>query len=255
MNKNMQAMLKKLKTKRGCQIEELLERMSFPQSADAGDPPEGGGASPVSEEVRQLVYWVLDDLLQLIQWGLVEPYESGKLISHDKIDHHNAPHLTFFLSKFAIRLEDALDISLTASPIFGPPKQRSASWPQLFMLMPFAPEMRPIFDDHIKKAAAEIGLSAARADDFFSRGSIIQDVWSAIYHAKVIVADCSKRNPNVFYEIGIAHTLGKDTVLISQSLEDIPFDLRHLRIIIYAYTPRGMDELEATLKSTLKDIL
>lgn len=254
----MQEVLKKLKTKRGCQIEDLLERMTFPQSADYGDPPGGGGGGgsrPVSDEVRQLVYWGSEDLLQLIQWGLVEAYENGKLTGPDKINNHNISNFTFFLSKFAIRLEDVLEINLTASPVFGPPQQRSASWPQLFMLMPFTSQMRPVFDDHIKKAAAEIGLSAARADDFFSRGSIIQDVWSAIYYAKVIVADCTKRNPNVFYEIGIAHTLGKETILISQSLKDIPFDLRHLRIIIYEYTPRGMDELEEKLKSTLKAVL
>ena|ERR1044072_3623667 len=122
------------------------------------------------------------------------------------------------------------------------------------MVMPFVPQLEPIFRDHVQKVAAELGLKAARGNDFFSRGSIIQDVWSGIYHAKVVVADCTKRNPNVFYEIGMAHTLGRDTILISQSLKDIPFDLRHLRHIIYEFTPEGLDLFDGMLRPTLNSI-
>jgi len=60
------------------------------------------------------------------------------------------------------------------------------------------------------------------------------------------------KNPNVFYEIGIAHTLGKQTVLITQRLADIPFDLRHLRVIPYEYTPKGMQKFETSLTETLR---
>jgi hypothetical protein len=47
--------------------------------------------------------------------------------------------------------------------------------------------------------------------------------------SRVVICDCTGRNPNVFYEIGIAHTLGREVILITQNPEDIPFDLRHLR--------------------------
>ena len=80
----------------------------------------------------------------------------------------------------------------------------------------------------------------------------MKDVWSAIHAAQVIVADCTGRNPNVFYEIGLAHAIGRHTVLISQSIDDIPFDLRHLRIIAYEYTPRGMKAFANTLVETIK---
>jgi hypothetical protein len=73
--------------------------------------------------------------------------------------------------------------------------------------------------------------------------------------ARLIVADCTDRNPNVFYEIGLAHTIGKPTILLTQKSEDVPFDLRHLRYIEYQLTPRGMKEFEAKFKETIRNVL
>jgi hypothetical protein len=140
-----------------------------------------------------------------------------------------------------------------SAPIFGNPA-KSGPWPQLFMLMPFDLALQPVFEDHVRPVASQLGLTAGRADDIFSTGSIVQEIWSAICHALVVVADCTHRNPNVFYEIGIAHTLGKDTILIAQSENDVPFDLRHLRFIRYEFTPRGMDEFERKLRNTLESV-
>lgn len=142
--------------------------------------------------------------------------------------------------------------SVVANPIFGRP-ERKQSYPDVFVLMPFKDELSLVYQDHIKSVATTLGLSAARADDFFSSGSIMRDVWEAIHGAKAVVADCTGRNPNVFYEIGIAHTIGKRVVLTAQSVEDIPFDLRHLRTIVYNYTPRGMQNFEKALLETLRN--
>lgn len=233
-----QNILKKLKRKKGCTIVDFEGLV--PPMAEYTD------AAPID--------FLRTELGELIKWGLVEMYKGTKLVSLDNIGSLYEPKLEFYLSPLAAKLESSLGISLTATPMFGEPHKLSYL-PDLFMLMPFTAELKPVFEDHVKKVATNLRLSAGRADDFFSKGSIMHDVWSAIYYAKVIIADCTKRNPNVFYEIGIAHTLGKDTILISQALKDIPFDLRHLRIIIYEFTPRGMTELENSLKSTLKTIL
>ena len=90
-----------------------------------------------------------------------------------------------------------------------------------------------------------------QGDDFFAANSVISDVWDAINHARVLIADCTNRNPNVFYELGIAHTLGKPVILIAQSKDDIPFDVQHIRTILYDFTPRGMREFESALEATL----
>jgi hypothetical protein len=160
-------------------------------------------------------------------------------------------------------IQDALGISLGAlaalqSPrarivepeIFPEPSPRQDYY-DVFVIMPFKKEMRPIHDDHIVKVCRELSLSAGRADDFFKAHAVMADVWGAIQHAKVIVADCTGRNANVFYEMGMAHVLGKRVVLVSQNARDIPFDVGSIRYIPYEYTPRGMRMFEEKLKVTL----
>lgn len=141
--------------------------------------------------------------------------------------------------------------SVQLKPIFGRPSA-SPSTADVFVLMPFLDNLKPVYEDHIVGTCDELDLSVARADDFFAANAIVSDIWNAIYSSSFIMADCTKRNPNVFYEIGVAHTVGKPTVLISQDIDDVPFDLRHLRCIVYDYTPRGMSEFQSSLKKTLQ---
>ena len=84
---------------------------------------------------------------------------------------------------------------------------------------------------------------------------IMGDVWTAINGCKFAIADCTGRNPNVFYELGIAHTLGKPVVLMTQNMDDVPFDLQQFRVIVYEFTPRGMKALEMQLERTIASIL
>src|SRR5262249_6648150 len=109
----------------------------------------------------------------------------------------------------------------------------------VFVVMPFEVKLKPIYEDHIKPVAKRLQLSVARADDFFDANSVMSDIWATLQGCRVVVADCTGRNPNVFYELGIAHTLGRPTVLIAQDSKDIPFDVYYLRTIIYEFTPRG----------------
>ena|GEM_PF-1664297 len=121
------------------------------------------------------------------------------------------------------------------------------------VLMSFADEARPIYDDRIRKVVVEqCGLECRRADDVFKPGQSMEQVWELINRARLIVADVSGRNPNVFYELGIAHTLGKPVILITRSEDDVPFDLRHLRFIQYKYTPRGCQGLERKLREAIE---
>lgn len=117
--------------------------------------------------------------------------------------------------------------------------------------MPFDQELRPVYDDHIMKVCAGLSRSVSRGDDFFKAQAIMADVWGAIQHARVIVADCTGRNANVFYELGIAHVLGKNVVLVSQDRQDVPFDIGSIRHILYTYTPPGMKAFEKMLKAAL----
>ena len=119
--------------------------------------------------------------------------------------------------------------------------------------MPFAPELKPIYDDHIVPVVNQLGRKASRGDDFFGTGAVMSEIWNAICASQIVIADCTGRNPNVFYEIGVAHTVGKPVILLTQIVEDVPFDLRHIRFIKYELTRRGMQKFEEDLLATLRD--
>lgn len=121
-----------------------------------------------------------------------------------------------------------------------------------FYLGPFKDPFDTIYRDHIVPPLKYNGLTVSRADEIFSTDVVIEDVWKGIVTASFVVADVSGRNPNVMYEIGMAHTVGKPVLLLSQSADDLPFDLRHRRCIIYEYTPRGCQKLEESLVQTAK---
>jgi len=155
--------------------------------------------------------------------------------------------LGFSLKKLAEKRDDTIEVN----PYFGPPAAMSSAL-DVFVVMPFDPKLRPIYEDHILRVARSLNLVAMRVDDFFTTNHVVSDVWRAIYFARVVIADCTERNPNVFYEIGVAHTIGRPVILITQNTNDVPFDLRHIRFIQYEYTPRGMADFELRMGSTLK---
>lgn len=125
-----------------------------------------------------------------------------------------------------------------------------------FVLIPFNEPFNTIYEDHIKPSVESIqGLTCLRADDIYDNRPIIEDIWRCTNQARILIAELTGRNPNVFYETGIAHTVGKEVILITQSMDDVPFDLKHLRCIVYEYTPKGIKTLEENLKNTVHNIL
>jgi hypothetical protein len=82
----------------------------------------------------------------------------------------------------------------------------------------------------------------------------METVWECLVTCEVVIADMSTKNANVFYETGIAHTLGKTTILLSQSIDDVPFDLRHLNVIVYEPSYRGCLKLRESLADALRTV-
>ena len=103
-----------------------------------------------------------------------------------------------------------------------------------FVLMPFALELEPMYQKILEVTVIEQQLSCVRADSIYSAEIIIDEIWEKICQAQIIIADATGKNANVFYEMGLAHALGKDVIILAQSMDDIPFDLRHRRILIYS---------------------
>lgn len=125
---------------------------------------------------------------------------------------------------------------------------------QVAVMMPFDAAFSPVYTA-VQECAAALKLKCHRADDIWRYDAIIQDIVSLISRARIVVCDCTNRNPNVFYEAGIAHTLGRDVILITQSESDIPFNLRHLRFIKYLSNREGMKDLVARIKERMSTLL
>ena len=123
-----------------------------------------------------------------------------------------------------------------------------------FVIMPFSQVMQPIYNNHIKKVCKQLKIDVTRADKIFSTNSLIEDINEAVLNASVIIADLTNNNPNVFYETGICHALGKTVILITQE-ETTPTDLTHIKRIPYKYDPPGMKIFEKALTETLKTVL
>ena len=111
-----------------------------------------------------------------------------------------------------------------------------------------------VWEQVIKPAVIEIGMTPVRADDLYGQ-SIMEDVWQSIVKAAIIICDTTGRNPNVFYELGIAHTLGKKVILLTQDINDIPFDLQSYRHINYETTLSGGNKLKTAIKKHIKEVL
>jgi hypothetical protein len=85
----------------------------------------------------------------------------------------------------------------------------------------------------------------------FSTGEAMEDVWRRLNESAFIIADLTGRNPNVFYELGIAHTLGKPVILLSQCIDDVPFDVRHNRVILYSTRFSEIDSFKQQLQKSI----
>ena len=118
------------------------------------------------------------------------------------------------------------------------------------VMMPFAMEFDKILET-IKAACSSVGMSCKRVDDIWNNSTIVQDIFELIYCSSIVIVDFSGRNPNVFYEVGIAHTLGKNVIPITQNIEDIPFDLRHHRTLKYLNNSEGLLDLKSNIENRL----
>ncbi|MGF6695232.1 hypothetical protein M2318_005333 [Metapseudomonas resinovorans] len=123
---------------------------------------------------------------------------------------------------------------------------------QISAMMPFA-GFSPTYAA-IEAAATTVGMRCNRADNIWENNAIIQDIVDLIDRSAVVVCDCTGRNANVFYELGIAHTLGKEVILITQSGADIPFDVAHLRHLRYLNNGEGLQKLTADLVARLESL-
>jgi len=203
--------------------------------------------------------WSKDEVEKIAQQNM--NFEKGKtsyfclpsqLLSYDEPSLRSASTLRQLAEEIVMKSAWAS----SAKSIWGDLTEFAVDLKLCFVLMPFKEEMDRLYTAVIKTAAEECGLVSKRADEIRGTREIMQDIVESICKARVIIVDLTGSNPNVFYELGIAHTLGKDTILISQKeATTIPFDIYHIRRIEYENTASGKQKLRRDLALTIKKIL
>jgi nucleoside 2-deoxyribosyltransferase len=138
-----------------------------------------------------------------------------------------------------------------------PAQPRAEGKGRCFVVMPFGDQdLQVVYEDFVKPTLVDgCHLHCERGDDVFGSNVVMDDILKSISAADVVLADLTRKNANVFYEVGICHALGKPVLLLAQSIEDVPFDLRHRRVLLYEYSPRGCKRLEGMLKENMNAVV
>lgn len=125
-----------------------------------------------------------------------------------------------------------------------------------FVLIPFSQTFLPIFAALRETIEGEdLRMKCYRADDLYSTAPIMETILRGIASSEIVIADVTGRNANVFYELGIVHAVKDRCVILTQSLDDVPFDLRHLQCLQYENSISGATDLRNSLLKAIRDLL
>ncbi len=192
-------------------------------------------------------------LEQLVKYGLVELQQGDP----NDIRYSASPNIENLLRIFRLmsldeQVQVQIEGNIVVRPIFGQP-QATSNEAQVLALIPALKTSEEHYTNSIKRVTYNLNIQCERAKDLFSNNSLLNKNWAALFHAQLCIADCTGRDANIFYALGIAHTIGKKCILISQSVEDIPVDLRQSPIIIYNSSSEGLNPFEQTLSDLLSN--
>jgi nucleoside 2-deoxyribosyltransferase len=122
--------------------------------------------------------------------------------------------------------------------------------------MPFSQDWSADVHRILATACEAAGVRAVRGDDLFSPTDILEDIWQGLNAADFVIADITGRNPNVLYELGIAHTLAKPVLILSKEAADIPIDLATRRVILYGQkTDAWREELARMIQEAIAKVV
>lgn len=122
--------------------------------------------------------------------------------------------------------------------------------PTAFVIMPFGADFKEVYEAFLMPTLQDAGFTVRRADDLSDQRSILRDILELLHKSSLVVADLTNLNPNVFYELGIAHAFGQRVILLTQDIEELPFDLRSYRVIQYDTHFHRIEEAKQNLHKT-----
>lgn len=185
------------------------------------------------ERIESQVY----ELQEILLSNIDRLFDSGKLLlefpEKDLSINRKIPNYSFF-ENFGIDMCNICISDKTA-----------------LCLMPFHKKFDKIYTT-IKTACLDAGYKCFRSDEPFNPGNVLRQILQMITSAEIIIAVLDGKNPNVFYEIGIAHSLGKTVILIgnAKNPDDISFDLKFERLLLY----NAPNDLQNKLTKSLQQL-
>lgn len=186
------------------------------------------------ESLEARVYDINDRLMSTEErWQDVNHLQASRLKTQSDIVEENNSELTKFLKSYG----------LTKTDMEVDPKL-------VFVLVPFNARFKRTYAA-IVDACTRVGLKCVRGDEDQVRGDLMPHILRLIGRAKIIIAVVDGRNPNVFYELGIAHALNKVTILITKSIESAPFDLQSKKLIAYSQNSELTEKLQSEIVRSL----
>jgi hypothetical protein len=123
-----------------------------------------------------------------------------------------------------------------------------------FVLMPFKKTFNTIYQRTVKPAVKKAGFDPVRADEIYGARPVLEDIIKETMEATVLIADVSTKNPNVNYELGLAHAVGQPVIIITNNSNDVPFDYQHFRYHRYSRSLVGMKLLAQTIENALDEV-
>ena len=125
-----------------------------------------------------------------------------------------------------------------------------------FVLMPMTDKFKKMYNHVIKPMVTELELDCLYAGEIFGARPIMADVWQYCAKARVVIAELTGANPNVYYEAGYSHAFDSEKVIfITQQMDEVTFDVRHFRCIEYDPHPGDVDQFQAALKDNISAVL
>jgi hypothetical protein len=124
-----------------------------------------------------------------------------------------------------------------------------------FVVMEYGPPYDELYSEVIRPVCKELDLETIRADEVNVPGLVIEDIERDIRESKLIIADISPSNANVYYEVGYARGINKPIILVAEKGTKLPFDVMAFRTLFYENSIGGKGRFVERLKKSVEEIL
>lgn len=185
----------------------------------------------------------------------IAPIPNSKLVEmSNELGFHR---FEFTRTHWAIKDADLFHALLKSGVTIAPKVFQLGESPEkdlVSVMMPFDASFNKVYEA-LQDAVSGLNKVCSRADDIWKHEAVIQDIVSLIERSRIVICDLTGKNANVFYETGIAHTIGKDVILVTQSESDVPFNLHHLRHIQYYNNGEGLADLQKQIRGRITTLV